>query len=123
VGLEDGGRFGANLVAIRPVAPLRRVAPPAAIAEVVEAREPEREHRVSVRVELVAAEPPVPQSVSAAPKSLPPQASLESDAAQLTAARTSALLARARGVRAYAVTRDLIDASALARGVCVRLDA
>jgi hypothetical protein len=122
VGLEDGGRFGANLLSIRPLAGLRRVKPLEAVAEVVESGEPEREQRVSVRVEVVAAERPAPQQVFTPSKSLPPPAALDSDAAQLTAARTAALLARGRGLHAYAASRDLIDANALARGVCVRRD-
>jgi hypothetical protein len=122
VGLDESGRLGANPLSIRPVASVTRtrVAPIEAVAEVVE---PEREHRVSVRVELVAAEPPGPQIVCAPLKSLPPQASLESDAAQLTAAATAARLAHARGFHAYAASRDLLDANALARGVCLHRDA
>jgi hypothetical protein len=122
VGLEDGGRFGANLLSIRPTASLKRVAPLHATAEVVDAPEPQREHRVSLRVEVVAAERPA-QIPSIPAKALPPEPSLDSDAAQLTAAQTAALLARGRGFQAYVASRDSIDANALARGVCVRRDA
>jgi hypothetical protein len=118
VGLEDSSRFGASLLSIRSGAPLTRAVPIEAVAEVVS----ERERRISVRVELVAAEPaPAP----AAPKSLPSasRTSLESEAAQLTAASTAAALARSRGLGAYAASRDLLDGVALARGVCVRVDA
>jgi hypothetical protein len=98
------------------------VAPLEAVAEVVPARDPEPERGISVRVELL-----TPQAASAhsAPKSLPSesQVTLESEIAQLTAANTAAALARGRSRDAYAKSRDLLADVALARGVCIRVDA
>ena len=110
---------------MRSAAPLTRVAPIEAVAEVVRPREFEPERRISVRVEVVAAGQPASGFTPAAVKSLPAasQTSLESEAAQLIAATTAAALARGRGLSAYASSRDLLDDVVLARGVCIRVDA
>lgn len=123
VGIDDSRvrRVGTKPLFVRPLAYPARLAPIEAIAEVVSPPvQSPAEHVVSMRVELVAAEP-APRPAPSLPASVLRTSHRldDSDAMQLTAARTAAAVSQQRGVLAYAAAATLVEANALSRGVCL----
>jgi hypothetical protein len=123
VGIDDSvdRRIGTKLLFVRPLAYPARQAPIDAIAEVVS---PPAEHTVSVRVELVAAEPAQTPAPSLPAPVLRGNDRLDdSDAMQLAAASTAAAVSQKRGALAYAAAATLVETNALSRGVCLAVRA
>jgi hypothetical protein len=108
--------MGTKLLFVRPLVYPARVAPIHAIAEVVR---PPAEHTVSLRVEVVAAEP-AQRAVASLPAPGLRDRLEDTEAMQLTAASTAAAVSQKRGALAYASVAKLNESTALSRGVCIR---
>jgi hypothetical protein len=130
VGINESSdrRIRSKSLSVRPVAYATRVAPLEAIAEVVSPRGySTADHRVSVRVEVVAAGAGVAGSkpAAAAGPATPILEALagsrEFEAVQRMAASTAAALGQSRGPIAYAAAARIFEVDVLSRGVCVRV--
>jgi hypothetical protein len=127
VGSDDRSsrRIGSKALSVRPAAYAARVAPLQAIAEVVSPRaHSATDHRVSIRVEVISAQPAA--TLAAAPVlSLLPSGTgfRDSEAVQLMAASTEAALSQNRAALAYATAARIFEATAITRGVCVHVRA